>query len=161
MAISGGLATRAYLDKGGDAIDQVLFLGTPHRGAKFADLARHVLRRDIGWAVSFAGLLPADLPALDWLSPERDGNPQLQALNQRWPQQKAQVNETYFIGGTGTITADGGHWPITDGDGLVALEAAAPPGEKAVPLSGGHHTYLNDDASVYRQMRDYYGWKSS
>ena len=73
----GGLATRAYLDKGGDAIDQVLFLGTPHKGAKFADLARHVLRRDIGWAVSFAGLLPADLPALDWLSPVEDGNPQL------------------------------------------------------------------------------------
>lgn len=157
----GGLATRAYLDKGGDAIDQVMFLGTPHRGAKFADLARHVLRRDIGWAVSFAGLLPADLPALDWLSPEADGNPQLKALNERWPEQKARVTEAEFIGGTGIMTADGGLWPVTDGDGLVALEFAAPPGEKAIPLPGGHHTFLNDDPVVYNEMKDYFGWKAS
>lgn len=155
----GGLATRAYLDAGGNDIDQVMFVGTPHRGAKFADLARHVLRRDIGWAVGFAGLLAADLPALDWLSPEADGNPQLEKLNQRWPQQKAQVNEASFIGGVGTMTADGGWWPITDGDGLVSYEGAAPPGETAFPLPGGHHTYLNNDPVVYDRLSDYFHWK--
>jgi pimeloyl-ACP methyl ester carboxylesterase len=155
----GGLATRAYLDKDGQDIDQVLFLGTPHRGAKFADLARHVLRRDIGWAISFAGLLPADLPALDWLSPVEDGNPQLQALNDRWTEQKSRVNETRFVAGADSITSAGGWWPITDGDGLVSIESAAPPGETAVVLDDQTHGSLNNSAPVYREMADFFKWK--
>lgn len=157
----GGLATRAYLDKGGKDIDQVLFLGTPHQGTKFADLARHVLRRDVQWAVNLAGLLPGDLPALDWLSPVEDGNPQLERLNERWPIQKAAVNETKFIAGSGTMTSKGGWWPITDGDGLVPADKAAPPGETALVIKKPTHGALNNSAPIYREMADYFHWKKS
>ncbi|MCA9776546.1 MAG: hypothetical protein KC800_07520 [Candidatus Eremiobacteraeota bacterium] len=154
----GGLATRVYLDKGGKDIDQALFLGTPHQGTKFADLARHVLRRDIQWAVNLAGLLPADLPALDWLSPVEDGNPQLERLNERWPIQKAGVNEAKFIAGSGTMTSKGGWWPITDGDGLVPADKAAPPGETALIIKNPTHGALNNSAPIYREMADFFHW---
>jgi pimeloyl-ACP methyl ester carboxylesterase len=161
MAYSmGGLATRAYLDKGGKDIDQALFLGTPHQGAKFGDLARYTLRRDIGWAINFAGLLPADLPALDWVSPVEDGNPQLKALNERWPIQKAQVNETRFLAGSGSITADGGWWPITDGDGFVSTESAAPPGETPVIVGDQTHGKLNNSAPIYRELASFFNWQT-
>jgi hypothetical protein len=155
----GGLATRVYLDNGGNAIDQAMFLGTPHKGATFAGLANQALKRDIGWALSFAGIIPADGPALEWLTPEED-NGQLQGLNQRWPQQKAQVNEVHFAAGTGVTTADGGWWPFTSGDGLVAFEAAAPPGETAVPLPAQVHGHLNNSAGAYHEMQNFFGWKA-
>ena len=155
----GGLATRAYLDKGGKDVDQVLFLGTPHQGTKFADLARQVLRRDIQWAVNLAGLLPADLPALDWLSPIEDGNPQLERLNDRWPIQKAGANEVKFIAGSGTMTSKGGWWPITDGDGLVPADKAAPPGESALVIKNPTHGALNNSAPVYREMANFFDWR--
>ncbi len=159
----GGLATRAYLDAGGNDIDQLMFLGTPHQGAKFADLAREALRRDIGWAVSLAGLLPADLPALDWLAPvnSRSGNPQLQELNERWPQQKAQVNRVQSVGGLGTVSAQSGWKFWTDGDGLVAADAVAPPGETPVLLPNQHHSHLNNDPLVYAEMQRFFGWQTA
>jgi pimeloyl-ACP methyl ester carboxylesterase len=155
----GGLATRVYLDKGGKDVDQVLFLGTPHQGTKFADLARKVLRRDIQWAVNLAGLLPADLPALDWLSPVEDGNPQLKKLNDRWPIQKAGVRDAKFIAGSGTMTSKAGWWPITDGDGLVPTGKAAPPGETAVVIKKPTHGALNNSAPVYREMAEFFDWR--
>ena len=155
----GGLATRAYLDAGGTDIDQVMFLGSPHRGAKFANLARHVLKRDIQWAASIAGLIPADLPAFEWLALEKEGNSNLEGLNQRWPAQKALVREAHFVGGIGTTTADSGWWPITDGDGLVSEESVAPPGETPVLIPDQHHSHLNNSAPVYREMKDYFGWQ--
>lgn len=155
----GGLATRVYLDQGGQDIDQALFLGTPHRGAEFASLAHRTLTRDIKWALSFSGLIPKDIPALEWLSPEEHGNEQLRTLNQRWPSQKANLNEVRFAGGTGMPTADGGWWPVTtDGDGLVTSKSAAPPGETAVPLPGQGHSHLNNSAAAYREMKDLFGW---
>ncbi len=159
----GGLATRAYLDAGGEDIDQLMFLGTPHQGAKFADLARETLRRDIGWAVSLSGLLPTDLPALDWLAPveSRGGNPRLQQLNERWPEQKAQVNRVQSLGGLGTVSAVGGLIPFGDGDGLVAAGASAPPGETPVLLPGQHHTHLNNDPLVYGEMQRFFGWETA
>lgn len=153
----GGLATRCYLDGGGTAIDQLLILGTPHKGSQFAAWAKHVMERDIKWAVSIAGLLPADLPALEWLAPEEE-NPNLQGLNQRWPAQKAQVNETLMIGGVGTVSAKAGWWPITEGDGLVAASSVAPPGETPVIFENQHHNHLNNSADVYNAMAEFFNW---
>lgn len=154
----GGLATRCYLDQGGNDIDQFLILGTPHRGSEFAEWARHLLRRDVQWAISFAGLLPGDLPALDWLAPE-DKNPNLQGLNQRWPAQKALVNEVLCVGGLGTLSAQSGWIPVTDGDGLVAANAVAPPGETPVLLNNQHHNHLNNNAQVFEQMKNFFDWQ--
>ena len=155
----GGLATRKYLDNGGNDIDQLITLGSPHQGAEFADLARRTLRRDLQWAINFAGLLPADLPALDWLAPVERGNPQLEGLNDRWASQKAQVNEVRFVGGIGTVSADTGWWPVADGDGLVTAKSSAPPGETPVILPDQHHSHLNNNALVYEQLRDFFGWQ--
>ncbi|MFA7484349.1 MAG: hypothetical protein WC314_27900 [Vulcanimicrobiota bacterium] len=156
----GGLATRAYLDKGGQDIDQLLFVATPHQGAKFADLARRTLRRDIGWAIKLAGLLPADLPALDWLAPVEDGNPQLKQLNERWEIQKSRVNETHFVAGKGTVTARDGWWLIADGDGLVSVGSSAPPGEKSVVFDDQTHGTMNNSVPVFREMMDFFHWKA-
>ena len=153
----GGLATRCYLDEGGEDIDQLLTLGTPHRGSQFAAWAHHALQRDLRWAISMAGLIPADIPALTWLAPEKV-NPNLQNLNARWPEQKSQVNEVLIVGGVGTPSAQAGWWPVTKGDGLVATDAVAPPGEKSLLLSGQHHSHLNNNADVYDTMREFFGW---
>ena len=153
----GGLATRCYLDEGGKDIDQLLTLGTPHRGSQFAAWAHHALNRDLRWAVSMAGLLPADIPALTWLAPEA-ANQNLQALNARWPEQKSLLNEVLIVGGVGTPSAQAGWWPVTKGDGLVAAADAAPPGEKPILLSGQHHSHLNNNAEVYDTMREFFGW---
>ena len=155
----GGLATRVYLDQGGNDIDQVLFLGTPHRGTKFAGLASRAFERDIQWALSFAGLIPADREALKWLSPENEGNDRLRALNERWPEQKSQVNEAHFACGTGILTAAPGLWPLTDGDGLVAFDAAAPPGEVPAALPKQVHGLANNSSAAYREMSNFFGWQ--
>ena len=153
----GGLATREYLDNGGKDIDQLLILGTPNRGSEFAKWSLHVLDRDIKWAISLAGLLPGDVKALEWLRPERE-NPLLQDLNSRWDEQKANVTEVRLVAGLGTPSAKAGWNPVTDGDGLVAADSVGLPGDEPIKLKGQHHNHLNNNAKVYDQMRDFFGW---
>ncbi len=159
----GGLGTRLYLDKGGDAIGKLLLLGTPNRGTPFADVAKRVVRHDIRFAMSIAGITVADLPALEWLSVD-DGkginNPKLTELNRHWQRQVSKLEDVEAIGGTGTLTLGDGWWPFTEGDGLVTLSGVAPPGGKVKILGGDkHHRYLNSDPEVYQEMIKFFGWE--
>lgn len=159
----GGLGTRVYLDRGGSAVGRFMMLGTPNRGTRFAELARHILQRDIQWAISMAGLVPGDLPALNWMAVD-DGqgksNPRLHALNERWPQQLQRVEAAEIVGGQGQLTPASGDWRLFEpGDGLVPLHSLSLPGTPARILPGEqHHGHLNLDAATYREMTRFFGW---
>ncbi len=153
----GGLTTRVYLDNGGDKIGKLMLLGTPNQGTNFANLASEVYRRDISWALSLAGLLPADVAALNWLSVD---NPDLIALNQNWPRQQAAVESVLTVGGRGVLTPSE-NFVTAAGDGLVEVAGLAPPGGEVRVLGGkNHHGHLNNDLEVYQTMMDYFGWAS-
>ncbi|MGE0494692.1 MAG: esterase/lipase family protein [Vulcanimicrobiota bacterium] len=158
----GGLATRVYLDRGGDSIGKLMLLGTPNQGTTFANLAGEILRRDIGWAISMAGLQAADLPALEWLSVDdgKGSNPHLQDLNAHWDRQIANVDQVLAVGGRGILTPSRGLFPVTLGDGLVEAGGMAPPSGPVKILDGEHHhSHLNNDPEVYQTMMDYFGWQ--
>lgn len=153
----GGLATRVYLDRGGEGVGKVMMLGTPNRGATFANLARDVVRRDIRWAMAMAGLSVADLPALDWLSVD---NPQLEELNRNWSRQEAGTEAVLTVGAAGLPTPSRGWLPVTGGDGLVEREGVAPPGGEVRILEGEHHhSHLPGDPDAYDAMVEFFGWK--
>lgn len=156
----GGLSARAYLDNEGDAIGKLMILGTANRGTALATWGQHLLERDVTWALSIAGLLPADLGAMRELSLEED-NPFLQGLNERWEEQKAEVDEVLIVGGAGIPTGNPGWIPATRGDGLVPVNRLAPPGEEALVVEGQHHGHLNNSAPVYDVMREHFGWKAA
>lgn len=159
----GGLGTRVYLDRGGRAVGRLMMLGTPNNGTRFAELARHILRRDIQWAMSMAGLTVADLPALDWMTvddPAGRLNPRLHDLNSRWPQQRQHLEAVEIVGGQGQLTPASHGWRLfTAGDGLVPVESLSLPGTPARVVEGEkHHGYLNNDAATYREMIRFFGW---
>ncbi len=161
----GGLSTRVYLDRGGRAVGRLMTVGTPNQGTRFAELARHVIHRDIRWAMSMGGLTVADLPALDWMAVDGQGpssNPQLRDLNSRWPQQASRLEAFQAVAGEGQLTAARqGMGLFTPGDGLVAREGAAPPGVQVKVLDGPkHHRTLNREAETYQEMVRFFGWTS-
>lgn len=160
----GGLATRLYLDEGGDKVGRLMLLGSPAKGSRFADLSRQILERDIKWAISMGGLNPADLPALRWLSVD-DGkginNPHLTKLNSTWARQKAQLEDLAIVGGGGVTTPVPTAWRVSKGDGLVPAAHLLPAeGETAVVLDGlTHHSYLNSNPKVFGEMKKFFGWQ--
>lgn len=159
----GGLGTRVYLDRGGAAVGRLMMLGTPNRGTRFAELANYILRRDIGFAMSMAGITMADLPALQWMTvDDAKGvlNPNLHGLNQRWPQQRARLEDVTILGGQGQLTPASQGWRLfTKGDGLVPVESLSLPGTPAQVVEGDkHHGHLNNDPAVYREMIRFFGW---
>ena len=159
----GGLGTRVYLDRGGQKVGRLMMLGTPNRGTRFAELARHVIQRDIRWAMSMGGLVVGDLPALNWMAVDGQGqnsNPRLRDLNSRWPQQASRVEAFEAVAGQGQLTpAEKGKGLFTPGDGLVPLENVAPPGARVKVLEGTkHHGSLNREAETYQEMIRFFGW---
>ncbi|MEW6281316.1 MAG: hypothetical protein AB1758_22085, partial [Candidatus Eremiobacterota bacterium] len=159
----GGVGTRLYLDRGGNRVGKLVLLGSGAMGTRFADLSRQIILRDIRFAMSMGGLNVGDLPALEWLGVD-DGkginNPNLTALNQNWPRQKARIEDLLVLGGDGVATPAAGLWPVTGGDGLVAASALPPPGEKATVIHGlTHHGYLNSHPQVFTEMKNFFGWK--
>lgn len=156
----GGLATRKYLDEGGGGIGKFMMLGTPNQGTRFAQMASRVVEREIGWAQNFAGLKAEDGPALGWLAA---GSPTLDGLNQRWPAQRAGVEEVKIVGGRSELTPSTSWLPFTKGDGLVEVSSLSLPGAEAVILEGSpylHHGSLPHDSQVYREMQDFFGFQS-
>ncbi len=162
----GGLGTRLYLDRGGDAVGKLLLLGTPNQGTRFAGLARDVIRRDIKFAMGMANLTGANLPALEWLAAD-DGqghaNPRLTELNKNFARQEARCESVLTLGGEEMMTPSSQtFWPVTGGDGLVEAKRLFPPGGQQKMLEGEkHHAYLNGDPDVYREMTGYFGWKEA
>lgn len=162
----GGLSVRRYLDKHSDQMGRLMMLGTPHRGTRNAAFARKVIAHDIGWAMSLGGLTPFAGPAVELLrslDEEPGANPFLEEMNQRAPQQLAQVEEAVTIGGQHFLTPRFGNvtgWGL--GDALVERSALELPGVELKILSGRgtkvHHTLPTDD-DVFQEMVSFYGWK--
>jgi len=156
----GGLATRKYLDEGGSGIGKFMMLGTPNQGTRFAQMASRAIERDIQWALNFAGLSAVDAPAMKWLA---QGSPTLEALNQRWPQQLAQVDEAVVVGGRSELTPSTNWLPFTKGDGLVEISSLSLPNIATRVLEDSpylHHGALPHDSQVFGEMQKFFGFES-
>ncbi len=156
----GGLATRKYLDGGGSGIGNFMTLGTPHQGTRFAQMSGRVIDREVAWAMKFAGLSQEDSGAMQWLAA---GSPKLEELNQRWPQQRAQVDNVVMVSGRHELTPSVSWKPFTKGDGLVETANATLPNTPTVVLSGGgflHHGTLPHDSQAFHEMEKFFGWQT-
>ncbi len=156
----GGLATRKYLDQGGEHVGKFVTLGTPHQGTRFGQLCDRLLSNKVDWATKFGGLEDSDLPAMQWLAADK---PNLKDLNQRWPEQRARVEDSLFIRSTIEPTPSTGFLPFAAGDGLVELSHATLPGAPSVVLTGTpllNHVMLPHDSQVFQEMQRFLGWES-
>ena len=156
----GGLASRKYLDNGGEHVGKLVTLGTPHQGTRFGQLCDRLLSHKVNWATRFGGLEDSDLPAMQWLAA---GKPNLQALNDRWPEQRARVEDALFIRSVIEPTPSTGFWPFAAGDGLVELSHATLPDAPTVVLKGTpllNHVMLPHDSQVFQEMQNFLGWES-
>jgi hypothetical protein len=156
----GGLAARKYLDEGGTGVGKLVTLGTPHQGTRFAQMAARVIRRDIQWALKFSGLTAADAGAMEWLAA---GSPKLAALNERWPQQQAQVEEALLIASQRELTPSVRWHQFNRGDGMVEPERSQLPNVTTRVVRGPgfmHHGSLPHDSQVFRELGQFLGFES-
>lgn len=155
----GGLASRKFLDNGGQGIKNFMMLGTPNQGTRFAQMSDRVIAGEVGWALKFSGLTEQDAPAMKWLAAD---SPTLNELNQRWPQQLAQVERAMVVGSRHELTPAVGWLPFRKGDGMVEPERLALPGIPTVVLEDSpflHHGALPHDDKVYQQMIGFFGFE--
>ncbi len=155
----GGLATRVFLDQGGQGVGKVMLLGVPNRGSRFSELSQRVIQRDIGWAMRLANLTVADLPAMSWLA--AGANPHLADLNSRWEQQVARTEGLKIVGSAELPTPSAGGFPLRKGDGMVETRSLTMPGVEVEILRGRptlQHGALPSDSDVYRERAEFFGW---
>lgn len=160
----GGLATRLYLDRGGNDIGKPFLLGVPNRGARLATLAQFVIQNHVKFAMKAHHLTPEHNDALKWLTTDgsTDGNPLLADLNSRWHQQYARVEAMHSVGSKRRVTLNLSGNGLTWGDGVVDAASVQAPVGTVTMLSGkGHklHGHLHRDPEVYDQMVAFFGWK--
>ena len=156
----GGLAARKYLDEGGTGVANFMTLGTPHRGTRFAQMSARVIQRNIQWALKFSGLTAGDAGAMEWLAA---GSPKLAALNERWPQQRAQVDNVMFIAGRKEWTPSTRWFQLSQGDGMVETDSSKLPGVTTKILTGKgflHHGSLPHDSQVFAEMQKFLGFEA-
>lgn len=155
----GGLATRNYLDKGGDGIRNLMILGTPNQGSQFGVLAGEALDRNITWALDYCGLKPSDRPAMYWTAANSAENLDLAS---RWDQQRAAVENLRIVGAREEATPSAGEKPYVKGDGIVEPDRLGMPSVDVQVLEGHpfyHHGALPHASGVYAEMRDFFGWR--
>lgn len=161
----GGIAVRNMLDQYEEKLDQVAFLGSPHRGTRFAKLAKYMVQRDIGWAMKMANIGPAHLPAMSWMQPwdgSPDSNPNLHRLNTHVERQRSQTREFASFGSDGLATVDGKLGQTEGGDGLVGSSSLKIPGVPTTVLSGRgnkQHGNIVHDTETFEALADYYDWQ--
>lgn len=159
----GGLGARIYTTRGGQGIGRLMMVGTPNTGLRAATLAEWVVSEQIGWAMKLGNLGPTAMPALQWLKAMADGNPQLEALNSQWSAAKGNLEDVRIVGSGGRLTATSDDIGWGDGDGLVNSASLALPDTHTTILPGtwtqGHISLMND-RQVFREMRDFFGWKT-
>lgn len=162
----GGIAVRQMLDKHDEKLDQVAFLGSPHRGTRFATLAKYVVQRDIGWAMKMANIGPTHLPAMNWMQPwdgTEQSNEKLHELNTNFERQAAQTNEILSLGSDGLSTVDGKFGQTEGGDGLVGRSSLGIPGMPTVVLNGRgnkQHGNLVHDTETFTELANFYDWQT-
>lgn len=158
----GGLTTRNYLDQGGSGIGKLAMLGTPNQGSSLADASLFMFEArdqgfDVDWLLAEKYLQDSDLPALEWMATESQT---LEQLNQRWPAQRAGLEDVMIMGSDQRVTIDW-DWPFfTGGDAIVEAENLALPGVEPVLLEEepGRHNSLPFNAEVYLRMHDFFGY---
>ena len=155
----GGLASRKYLDDGGSDIHHFMMLGTPNNGTRFGQMSARVIERDVHWALKFSGLSEADRAPMTWLAA---GAPKLEQLNQRWPQQLAQVDKAEVVGSRVLQTAATGWIPFKLGDSMVEAGRLTLPGMESHILEGEgllNHITLPHDSRVYAEMQRFFDFQ--
>lgn len=161
----GGIATRQMLDTRDEKLDQVAFLGSPHRGTRFASLSKYMVLRDIGWAMKMANIGPAHLPAMNWMQPwngSPESNPNLHRLNTHVERQRAQTREIASFGTDGLATVHGELGQTEGGDGLVPSSSLIIPGVSTTILNGRgnkQHGNLVHDTETFEALADFYDWQ--
>ena len=165
----GGLAVRKMLDETAQTVDQVAYLGTAHRGTRFAALANYVIRRDINFAMNLGNLHAGHLPAMQWMLPENpDGttpNTNLVELNSptSLEKQRSQATEMLNIGSRNLATITKPWGGTVGGDGLVQNSSVQLDGVPTVLLNGRgtkQHGFLPSDTNVFQELADFFGWKA-
>jgi pimeloyl-ACP methyl ester carboxylesterase len=153
----GGLATRKYLSNGGDNVGKLMLLGSPSQGTRFAQMAGHIIKRDMQWAMGFAGMTVADLPAMEWLAA---GSPQLQQLNAEWPAQQAALEGALIVGSNPYLTpSTTGFAGLAKGDGMVETSSLPLSTTPTRVLEGEgflQHGVLPHDSNVYRELTGFF-----
>ena len=167
----GGLATRRYLDQGGDAIGRLMLVASPQHGSELAWLSLELLnaKEQRGWNTQFfldaKPIRPEDRGALTWLStgPGASDNPLLKDLNSRWPMQKQRVTQVMGVVSDVRRTVDLG-WSFGKGDGSVSTTSASLPGLelKHVQPEGelAKHRWICSSPEVFDEMQGFFGWKN-
>jgi pimeloyl-ACP methyl ester carboxylesterase len=158
----GGLASRTYLDQGGDGMSKLIMLGTPNQGSKLADASLGLLnlKRDgyaIEWLLDRKQLSEADRTALEWLRPN---NPELVSLNSRWEQQRGQLDDAKAIGSASRWTLNEFGKPV-HGNATVPGSSLALPGLDVSLCKNkefGEHGLLFSNPEVYAGMADFFKW---
>jgi len=156
----GGLATRKYLDQGGEGIRNLMILGTPNQGSRFGQLAGMALDRKIDWALDYCGIKPSDRPAMSWTAA---GSPENLDLASRWPSQRSRVEGLRIVGSREELTPTPAESMYVLGDGIVEPNLLAMPDVEVKVLEGNpylHHGSLPHESGVFAEMRDFYGWKT-
>lgn len=165
----GGLATRTYLDQGGDQVGKFMMLGTPNRGSALARTSLGLLDLeargwDTSWLLSRKPITEADRDALGWLRPVTGGaaNPQLADLNSRWEEQKSRTEAVRLVGSHSRPTLGRYFIPVL-GDGTVPGNSLQIGDEQPHFLKDRHHRnhgLLFSNPQTYLEMRDFFGWSS-
>ena len=156
----GGIATRIYIARGGCDIGKFMMVGTPNQGTRAATLAGWAMSQGIGRAAELL-LGPAVAGSLQWLRAVEDGNPELEALNARWAQDKGTLEDVRVVGAGGRLTANSSATGWGDGDGLIHSGSLSLPETPATLLPGSWtqgHKALMHDRQVFAEMRSFFGW---
>lgn len=156
----GGLGTRIFCDRGGK-VGKLAMVGTPNQGSRAAMLTKAALKNGISWAMTLAGASAAAEAAFSWMVPVVNGNEKLEQLNERWPEQRENMQEAIVFAAKDFTTPN----PIEEsgpGDGLIEADHVSV-GDVEVKFYEGkgrksHFTLINDP-DVNEGMREYFGWQ--
>lgn len=163
----GGLASRVYLDQGGDGIGKLMMLGTPNQGSAMSRSALGLLDLqrwgyDTDWLLTRKPLDQSDRHALGWLLPVSGGskNPQLEDLNSRWDSQRSRTEAIRLVGSNSRFTF-GRYFIPARGDGTVTGSSLRLEGEHTVFLKDPNHRshgLLFSNPQSYTEMRSFFRW---
>ena len=164
----GGLASRVYLDHGGEAIGRLAMLATPNQGSALAKLSHWLLEIDeqgmnVDPILHWKSLRPQDVPALHWLRPSNGGSPNLHLLdlNSRWPSQRSRLEDAESIGSASLAKTYSTYiWPVK-GDGTVtagSLQLPGLPRKLFTTPERGSHGQLPMKAETYDELHRFFAW---
>lgn len=160
----GGLTTREYLDRGGEAVGKLHMVGTPNHGSGLARITMGLLEGkargyEVDLLLGLKHVEADDEPALKWLSPN---SPALARLNERWPDQRSRLESARCFGTDHKATV-GNRFMLqpTWGDGMVAASSLELPGMPVQLLEDKKyalHGNLVVSPEFYLALRDHFGW---